>query len=189
MTNKTAVTSSTTSSNTAGTDPQPAVVTPEQVVEQLRAVRASLGELTSLTHAERKRLSRDMNPSIDVLHAQINMIGAADEVAAAIGVPAGEVKALADNSGSWTAVEDELRVMLTAVESRNLVKRRELHDLTSRATNIGAQLARDPEHAAVLGTHIQEIRRLKRLGRRKKPAKPQTPGNPAPSTDKGIRTE
>ena len=187
MTHTKAVTkNSNTNAVDAGTDPQPPVVTPEAVVEQLRAVRSTL-ETIPMTAAERKRLGRAAKTPSDVLQAQINMIGASDEISSVIDTPVETIRTMADDSSRWTAVEDELRVILSVVEARNIVKRQELQRLTSRATNIGAELARDPKHAPVLGAHLQEIRKLKRLARRKRAA--QTPTNPAPSAGNGIPTE
>lgn len=183
-----AVNSSITSA--AGADSQPAAVTPEQVIDQLRAVRATLADLEAVSVSERKRLVRiSTKVSTDVLREQIDMIGDSQEVAAAVGVPADEVRAQADRSNGWMAVESELRILLSTVETHNLLERRALANLGSRAMNIGAQLAREPKHAAVLGTRLLEIRRLKRLGRRKKAAEPKQPDSPAPSGQIGIMTE
>lgn len=181
MTHTKAVTNNNPSAANAGSDPQPAPVTPEQVVEQLRAVRATMGQLAALSPSERKRLVGKGKLPAEVVQAQINMIDASEEVVTALGSGAEDLRTLADTSSRWTAVEDELRVILAAVEARNLVDRHALSNLTSRATNLAVQLARDPKHAPVLGTHVQEIRRLKRLARRKKAAQP-TPGSPAPSS-------
>jgi hypothetical protein len=161
---------------TAGSDPQPAPVTPEQVVEQLRAIRASLTDLSSVDAAEKKRLSRRRKLSGDVLQAQIDLMAVSDEIPAVLGTPTESVQGLNETLGEWSAVEDEVRIILDTVETHNLVTRHELQSLTSRATNMGVQLARDPQKVSVFGTHLQEIRRLKRLGRRKK-VTPQTPSS------------
>ena len=123
-----------------------------------------------------------------MLQAQINMMGVSDEIPVVIGTPAGNAQNLADTLSGWSDVEDELRIVLNAVESHNLVTRQELQSLTSRAMNIGVQLARDPKKASVYATHLQEIRRLKRLGRRKKASTQPTPSTPAPSAGEGQVT-
>jgi hypothetical protein len=172
----------------AGADSQPEnAVAPEQIVEQLRAVRTSI-VAAGLTPAEKRKIERQLTSSTDVLQAQINMIGAADVVAAAVGAPAADVQTLAEASNRWTAVEDELRGMLAGVEAANLLRRQTLHAITARASVIGAQLAKDPKHAPVLVPHVLEIRRLKRLARRKKAA-PQTPSSPAPASEHGTTAE
>src|SRR5436305_13501389 len=89
--------------------PQPApTLTPEAVVEQLRALRAQIGEVTPLTPEQRKLLQnrggRTPNP---VLQASINVIGALDNVSQAVGQPAGDVRQMHEEANRWTAVEDE----------------------------------------------------------------------------------
>src|SRR5436305_1886150 len=73
--------------------PQPApTLTPEAVVEQLRAMRAQIGEVTPLTPEQRKTLRSRARTSNTVLQASINVIGALDNVSQAIGQPAGDVR-------------------------------------------------------------------------------------------------
>ena len=67
---------------------------PEAVVEQLRAIRAQIGEVTPLTPAERQQLLRRVKTSNPVLQASINMIGAYDQVSLAVAQPADGVRRL-----------------------------------------------------------------------------------------------
>src|SRR5229473_1039313 len=163
--------------------PQPApTLTPEAVVEGLRAFRAQMGEMTPLTRAQRKRLREALRTSNPVLQASINVIGALDNVSQAVGQPADEVRQLSDEANRWTAVEDELRTMLNGVVGANLIRRQRVALIAGQAYNIGAQLARDPANA-ILVPHLQEIKRLKSFKRRKKAAQaPGSPQSPAPGT-------
>jgi len=170
--------------NTAAADiPQPApTVTPEAVVDGLRAFRAQMGEVTPLTAAQRKELRDSIRTSNPILQASINVIGALDIVEQAVGQPADDVRQMYDESNRWTAVEDELRTMLNGVSGANLIRRQRIALVAARAYNIGAQLARDPAHA-VLVPHVQEIKRLKSFRRRKKAAPaPNPPASSTPST-------
>lgn len=163
--------------------PQPApTLTPEAVVEQLRAMRAQIGEVTPLTPEQRKTLRSRARTSNTVLQASINVIGALDNVSQAIGQPAGDVRQLYDEANRWTAVEDELRTMLSGVAGANLIRRQRVALIAAQAFSIGSQLARDPAHA-VLVPHVQEIKRLKSFKRRRKAAPaPGAPPSPAPGT-------
>jgi len=165
--------------------PQPAPPTtlaPEAVVDQLRVLSTQMGEVTPLTAAQRKALRGRLRTPNPVLQAQINVIGALDNVEQAIGQPADGVRSLHEESNRWTAVEDELRTMLNGVAGANLIRRQRVELLAAQAYSIGAQLARDPAHA-VLVPHVQEIRRLKSFSRRKKAAQaPNPPASPAPGT-------
>ncbi|HSY51784.1 MAG TPA: hypothetical protein VLC46_23480 [Thermoanaerobaculia bacterium] len=163
--------------------PQPApTVTPEAVVDGLRAFRAQMGEVTPLTTAQRRSLRRRAGTPNPILQASINVIGALPNIAQAVGQPADDVRQMYDEANRWTAVEDELRTMLNGVSGANLIRRQRIALIAGQAYNIGSQLARDPANA-VLVPHMQEIRRLKNTGRRKKAAPaPSTPTSPVPGT-------
>ena len=169
----------------AAETPQPAAnLAPEVVVEQLRVMRSQIAEVSPLTPEQKKALRNRTHPSNPILQASINVIGALDNVSLAIGQPADAVRQMTDESNRWTAVEDELRTMLSGVAGANLVRRQRLSLIAAQAYSIGTQLARDPANA-VLVPHVQEIKRLKSFSRRKKPAQtpPQTPApQPAPGT-------
>jgi len=113
--------------------------------------------------------------SHDVLKASISVIVADGFVSQAVGQPPEAVQELVDESVRWKRAEDELRAMLNGVAGANLVRHLRLSDLAARACGIGAQLARNPEHAALV-PHVEEVKRLRKIERRKKPATtPQTP--------------
>jgi hypothetical protein len=163
--------------------PQPApLMTPEVVVEQLRAMRGQIGEVSPLTPEQRRQLRNHGRTSNPILQASINVIGALDIVEQAVGQPAEDVRQLYDESNRWTAVEDELRMMLSGVAGANLIRRQRVALVAGRAVNISTQLARDPAHA-VLVPHVEEIKRLKSFKRRKKAAPVPLPTpSPVPVT-------
>jgi hypothetical protein len=172
-----------TTPNSAADAPQPGtMLTAEVVVEQLRAMREQMPDLTPITPKQRETLRRLGRTSEAILQASLNVIGASDNVSSAVGQPIEDVRLMQDESNRWTAVEDDLRTLLNAVSGANLVRRQRLALLAGQAYSIGAQLARDPAHA-VLVPHVREIKRLKKIARRKKPAAdvppPETPA-PAP---------
>jgi len=163
--------------------PQPApTLAPEVVVEQLRVMRGQIGEVSPLTPDQRKTLRNHARTTNAILQASINVIGALDNVAQAVGQPADNVRQLYDEANRWTAVEDELRGMLNGVAGANLIRRERVALVTAQAFSIGVQLARDPANA-ILVPHVLEIKRLKSINRRKKGAQaPGTPQSPAPGT-------
>ncbi len=165
--------------------PQPAptiALTPEAVVEVLRAVRAQISDVTPLTAAQRRALRSRTRTTNPVLQASINAIGALEIVSHAVGQPAREVRQKYDEANRWTAGEDEVRALLSGIIGANLIRRQEVALLAEQAFNISAQLARNPANA-ILVPHVQEIKRLKSFARRKKPAPaPGTPQSPASGT-------
>jgi hypothetical protein len=178
---------------TAADTPQPPVTNldPEVVVEQLRSIRSQMAEVKPLTPSQKRVLLEQSRKQSDaILASSINVIGALDTIAQAIGQKPEDVRQLQSDWNRWTAVIDELRGLLNGVEGANLVRRQQLTLIAQQAVAIGVQLARNPANS-VLVPHITEVKRLRKFSnRKKKPAEnPQSPtpnGAPAPSTPKVL---
>ena len=178
---------------TATDTPQPPVTNldPEVVVDQLRSIRSQLAEVKPLTPSQKRVLREQSRKQSDaVLASSINVIGALDTIAQAIGQKPEDVRQLQSDWNRWTAVVDELRGLLNGVEGANLVRRQQLTLIAQQAVSIGAQLARNPANS-VLVPHITEVKRLRKSSnRKKKPAEnPQTTtpnGTPAPPAPKVL---
>ena len=156
-------------------------MTPGEVVDGLRAIRARIAEMTPLTAAQRTSLRNRIRTSNPVMQASISVVGALDVVSQAVGQPAEEVRALADESNRWTAVEDELRTMLSGVSGANLIRRHRLAFIAAQAYNIGTRMALDPANA-ILVPYVEEVKRLKSFRRRRRAAQPpESP--PSPTAD------
>jgi len=165
----------------AADGPPPAVLTPEQAVEQVRALLAQLPNVEPLTDQERllaRRKSR-LGVSSEAVQATINVIGVSENVSAALGQPIDVVRDLQQDAILWKAAEEEVRNLLAGIAGANAIRRQKLAQLGAKAYIIGSQLAREPENE-VLVPHVEEIKRLKRIARRKKSA-PETPDQPSPS--------
>jgi hypothetical protein len=166
--------------------PQPTVkLDPETVVEQIRTLRSQIDEVPQLTPAQKRLLrSRARKQSDAVVASSINVIGALDNVAQAVGQKPEEVRQLQIDWTRWTAVADELRALLNGIDGANLMRRQQLVLISAQAYNIGTQLARNPANE-VLVPHLQEVKRQKSFSKKKKVENPQTPAPstaPAPTT-------
>ncbi|HSY52236.1 MAG TPA: hypothetical protein VLC46_25770 [Thermoanaerobaculia bacterium] len=170
----------TVDNNTPGTpSPDPAKLTPEAVIEQIRTLRSQIGEVTPLSKAQRTQLKqRARKQPAPVVDASISVIGSSDMVAQAVGQPLVDVLQLQSDSVRWSLVTDELRSFLKGIEGANLVRREQLAFIASQAYSFGSQLARNPVNAGLV-PQVEEIKRLKTLTRRKKAA--QTPQAPSPT--------
>jgi len=148
----------------------------------LRTLRGQIeAELSPLTNDQRRGMKkRHQRQTNDILQSSINIIGVADVVSQAVGMPADQVRQMCDESNRWTAVADELRALLNGVEGANLVRQQRLAEIANRAYAIGTSLAGDPAYVELL-SHVQETKRLKKLARRKKSAQGQNPA-PSPNT-------
>jgi len=155
------------------------MLSPEQVVEQVRAVRTQIAEVTPLTSKQKKTLRGRTRLSSEVVQESISVLGASDGTAQALGKPSEEVRQMVEESNRWMAAEAELRTTLDGVAGANLVRRQRIALLAGQAYNIATQLARDPAHAVLL-PHVQEIKRLKSFKRRKKSQPAPQPPTPAP---------
>jgi len=164
-------------SDTVNNTPDPAKLTAEAVIAQLRTIRSQLEDVAPLSKEQRtlvkNRLRKQTKP---VVEASINVIGVLDNVSQAIGQPLDDVRQLQDDSLRWDAVADEARAFLKGIEGANLNRRHRLALIATQAYTIGTQLAKDPAKA-VLVPHVEEVKRLKGVSRRKK-----APPAPAPDT-------
>jgi hypothetical protein len=87
--------------------------TPEQIVEQLRALRAHIPDFGALTVPAAQALRRTSAVDDAFLQAAINTVGASEYIAAAIGTKAETLRVERDDIGRWSAVEDELRATVS----------------------------------------------------------------------------
>lgn len=168
----------TNAARAAETAPQTAKLDPEALVEQIRVLRSQMEEVTPLTPAQRRILRAQSRQSDAIVASSINVIGALDNVALAIGQKPEDVRQLQTDWNRWTAVAGELRGLLNGVDGANLVRRQRLALISAQAYSIGTQLARDPAHSILL-PHILEVKRLKSFSKRRKTA--ENPPSPAPN--------
>jgi hypothetical protein len=189
-------TNNTPSNSTITTTPAAAVdattpLTPEQIVEQLRALREHVPDYQQLTTADAQPLQPAANVSEAFVQTSINAVSALPVMETTLGRSAQDLRDDTTEAARWTAVEDELRAMLKGVEAANLTRRHRIGQTALHAFGIARQLARRPEHADLL-PHISELKRLNRVRRTrnktaakaaaKTAAKPVTTQPSAPNT-------
>lgn len=180
--NHTRNTSSTTP-NAAADTPQPqTALTPDAAIAQIRAMRAQLPDVGTLTAKERAALRNTSQTSEPIVQSSLNVIGVSDVVQSALGQPLEDVRALQQDAILWKAVEEEARNLVTGIAGANAVRRHTLATIGAQAYAIGSQVAKVPENE-VLISHVEDIKRMKRIARGRKSAKPapQQP-SPTPST-------
>jgi hypothetical protein len=171
--------SSTSKKTAAATDIQ--MLTPEQVVEQLRVLRQQIPEFVQLPKNRELRQIRSMLSKLDpeFAHEAIHAVGASDIVQNAIGNTPDELHQAEDEVARWSAVESELRSMLRGVSTANLMRRKRLGLAALQAFNVSRQLVRQEDHAHLL-PHVESMTRIRKLGRRrsKAPTEPQPQAPP-----------
>ena len=172
--------------STAADTPQTPALTPEAIVEQLRAISNEVPEATPMTTDQRSMLRNQGRTAKngEILQTTISLVGTTDVISNAVGHDADGVRQLCDDWNRWSVVEDELRALLNGVSSANLGRRQQLAAIADTAYGVGSKLARYPGHAAVV-PHVAEIKRLRNVANRKKaPTTPQSPASNGPVTTK-----
>jgi hypothetical protein len=146
-------------------------LTPEMVIQQLRAIRAQIEEQdTPLSSAERRDLRNRTKTSEEVVIASIGAMGTSGKVATAVGYSVPEVMDIIKAREQWGLVEGELRGFLNGVSSANLARKRQLDLIATQAFAITKQLVRSPENADLIA-HLEEMQRLRKLERPKPPTR------------------
>ena len=164
-------------------DANATAVTPAAAIEQIRALRATLPEVATLTPKQRKMLRNSSQTDPLIVQSSLNTIGVSDVVAVGVGQPLENVRVLQQQAILWRAVEEEARNLLAGLAGANALRRDQLALLGIHAYAIASQAARVPENE-VLISHVEEIRRLKRIARRKKGRKaPAAPPADDPSAE------
>ena len=161
-------------------------VQPEEVVQQLRALRGQIPDFIQLPRADAMSLTRTASVDARFIQTTINAVGASDALRSALGRSAEELRQDAEFTARWGAVAEELRAMLKGVESALTVRRHRLGLTALQAYNIGRQLVRQKEHAHLL-PHIAAMRQRNKFGRRRakssEPPQPQPGPAPGPQPD------
>jgi hypothetical protein len=176
----------TTTAQSADAPQQTPSLTPEAIVEQLRAISSQIPEATPMTAGQRKMLRNHGRTAKngEILQTTISLVGSTDVISNAVGQDADGVRQLCDDWNRWAVVEDQLRALLNGVSSANLARRQQLAAIADTAYGVGQKLTLYPGHAALV-PHVEEIKRLRNLGRPKKaPTTPQPPLPSAPVTPK-----
>jgi hypothetical protein len=155
------------------------IVTPEALVEQLRALLLHIPEYAQLTVPNAALLRSAAAANREFVQAAINTVGASPSVQSALGVAPLAMRTEADDVLRWSAVEDQLRAMLKGVAAANLTRRHRLGLTALQAYTISRSLVRKAEHAGLL-PYVAEMKRANRFGR--KPAKPVVPELKKPTT-------
>ena len=171
----------TSTQETQNPSPAPAMLSPDQVVQQLRALRTQIplpDSLPSMPASRRRRLG---HVDSQFVVAAINAAGASPAVQTALGRTDEELRQENDVNDRWTAVIDEVRALLQVLIDANTLRRQRVGLAALQAYRICQELARDEAHATRLAAHIGEMKRLNKFGRpRRKAPQPDPQPIPAP---------
>ena len=165
-------------------DTQPAMLSPDDVVRELRALRERIPmpEPALSPAGARRRLS---HVNADFVNASVSAVGVSEAVQKGLGRTDEELRQEIDAAGRWATAIDEMRKLLQSAEAANLVRKQRIGLAALQTYKICQQLARDESHQPRLAVHIAEMKRLNRFGRsRRKPAP-----EPEPETETKTKTQ
>ena len=149
------------------------MLTPEQIVEELRAIRNRIPEFVQLPNQRVKdQIRRTASVNVQFAREAISSIGASAIVQDAVRNTPEELHAADDEIGRWAAVESELHALLRGVTAANLVRRQRLGRVALQAYNISRELVKQEEHAE-LRPYVERMKRLPKFGRRRRAAGPE----------------
>jgi|ERR1051326_3597177 hypothetical protein len=98
-------------------------VSPDAAIEQIRALRATLPEVATLTPKQRKMLRNSSQTAAPIVQSSLNVIGVSNVVSTAVGVPIEKVRALQQQAILWRAVEEEARNLVAGLAGANALRR------------------------------------------------------------------
>jgi len=168
------VRSSTTKTATEAATDTP-MLTPEQVVEQLRVMRQQIPEFVQLSNTREIRQFRRL-ARVDPEFARegIGMVGASPVVQQAIGNTPEDLHQAEDEIARWAVAESELRATFHGVAAANLVRRHRVGLAVLQAYNVSRQLVRQKEHENLL-PHLQRMSQVRKFSRRRTKAADKQP--------------
>ena len=165
------------SAATAAEDP---AVTPESVVDQLRALRSQIPNYVQLPVPTAQSLRSVSNLSPEFGQAAIQAVSASPTVQATVGQTAEELQTATEAAARWSMVRDELKVTLDGVTSAVLTMKHTLGQSLLLTYTVSKKLVKVPQHADLL-PHVALLRKANRFGRSHK-AQPPVPA-PAPTAE------
>jgi hypothetical protein len=138
-------------------------ISPEELVAELRRLRARIPEYQQLTGREAQGKVRVAYLDPEFIDIGVNAIGAYDGPPSLIGVDAEELRGELSNSDRWTGPQHELKAMLDGVSSANLARRNRIGTTILAAYEIFQRLITLGEHPELI-PFVEAMRRAYRTG-------------------------
>ena len=157
------------------------MLTPEEVREQVRAMRERIPDFVQLPKGrarENLRRKARLNPAF--AHEAFGAVAVSGTVQSGIGNTSADLVAAEEEMTRWLIVEGELSALLRGVAAGNVVRRQRIADAATQAYNLSVQLVKQEEHAELL-PHVERMKRVPKYvsARRAKAAAEAEPPPPA----------
>lgn len=141
-------------------------VTPEEVVQQLRALRSLIPEFVLLPRPDAASLTRSASVDGAFVQAAINAIGASEALRVAVGRSAEDLRQETEVTARWSVVVDEIDALRAGANAAATVRRHRIGLTALQTYMVSQQLVRKKEHADLL-PHVDTMKRRAKFGRRR----------------------
>ncbi|HEX3110188.1 MAG TPA: hypothetical protein VHU41_13930 [Thermoanaerobaculia bacterium] len=146
--------------------------TPEEVAEQLSALRSQIeDDVAAMTPQQRRDLRDRTKHSPETIAAASAAIGMSNNVSAALGMTSEDMRELMMLAIRWEKVEQDLQALYNGVSSANLRRRHRLNLIADHVFAVTKQLVRSGSEQLV--SIYEEMERLRKVERQKKTRKPK----------------
>lgn len=153
-----------------GPDTPPVTLTPEEVVQLLRSLRAQI-PLAASELAKVSRTRRTAHVDAKFIESAIATLSVYPGVQAVLGRTGEDIRREIDETSRLGAVADELRALLEIVVAAITLRRQRIGLAALQTYQICQQVARE-QNSEDLNARIREMRRLNRFGRPRRKAPP-----------------
>jgi hypothetical protein len=175
--------SSTQTTAAGATANETPMLTPEEVLEQVRAMKGRIPEFVQLPNNRSTReLRRAARINPEFAREAFGTVSASQAVQSAIGNSPAELVQAEEEMTRWAFVESELSALLRGVAAANVIRRKRIAHAALQAYNVSKELVKQEDHASLL-PHVERMKRLPKYGPRRAKAPSGTPPEtPAPPT-------
>ena len=164
-------------STDTNTPETPQQLTPEAVVEQLRAMIPSMPGYVQLPKATSRSLHAAAAVDRQFIDSAMAALDVSALVSSGVGATSEELRTDIDQASRWTVVRQVLREMLSGLDAAVLTRKNRVGAAALRTYSVARSVARRQDQAHLL-THIDSMKQHVRSGR---PKKSTTPA-PAPAS-------
>lgn len=154
-------------------------VTPEEVVQQLRALREQIPDFVLLPRGDAATLARAASVDGAFVQATINAVGASEALRSALGRTAEELRLETELAARWTAVVDEIDAFRLGANAAATVRRHRIGLTALQTYKMTQQLVRKKEHAHLL-PHADAMKRRAKFTSKRREPQPQVEPKPVP---------
>ena len=151
-----------------------ALLTPEQLLAQLRALHEEIPDFAIVTDPELRKIRRaGYDLDVDIAREAAGMVRVSPFLQKTAGVTPETLLQAEDEAARWETAEAELREVLRGLTTANAIRRRRIAETVARVCEIGRVLVLKEEHVDLV-PHVETVQRILKRKRRPKASAPRS---------------